>query len=1590
MTMIGQVIDQYKVVKIMAKTAIADSFLAVHTEGGQKFVLKAVNQKLFTVSGFKRRLIDDSVKIIQLDQPNVVSLANVLDEGAAVFTVYEYVEGQSLDRVLKEKPTFPLENIEEIAMDCLAGIDYAYQQGYIHHFLQPKKLIITPSGTTRILDFGDVLQVAKEKYRKKDKLIRPALYFSPQRFGNPGLSDVRTSIYSLGIILFEAATGRLPFVAKTYDELANLHAQRPFPDPRELNPQVSEGIASLIIKACQKRPEDRFQNISEMQQALAANQPPANQPEPTDLLGGFGESWGSVGESSEESFDFGYENTGQEPEPASPGEAIVAPHEFAADMHADSGFAGNYEEAVAPADSFADAAIEFEAPREKGGFASAGANDNPDLISAHEFPDTVEESSSQGFDFGTGPGAEADDDFGFGNSEKPADIGEGFSNGDDDPFGFGDATGEFGGAFSTGTGDESFDTAKDLASGSGDNSNSDGFDFGAPQSEEADIGFGFGTPPAEPEVDDFGFEPTPPDAESSDPFGFGGAGPDSGSSDSFDFGSSVLDKNDGTFDFGTGLSEDNSASDSGFNAASTVSNDEDGFDFDASATKSEGGDSFGSGDDGFDFGAPEPPGAGDDGFDFGAPEPPGSGGGGFDFGAPEPPGSGSDGFDFDAPEPPGSGGDGFDFGAPEPPGSGSDGFDFGAPEPPGSGSDGFDFGAPDPPGSGGDGFDFGAPEPPGSGDDGFDFGTPEPPGSGGEAFDFGAPEPPGSGDGFDFTGPEPPGSGDVFDFGDAELPAGNAFDGPGSGTGSGDEFNFGATSPEGNDSFDMPSSIQDDSLGLGSSEPDPISSSFNLEGDGNNGFDFESAEDQGSAFDFDSAADPFGDSSADPGKGAAEEDAFAGFDLEDSGFPSGSTPTESAENTFSTEDGAFSFEAVDDSAGTDLDKPSTFDEPELSTDVPLKRTEAKAGLESSIAALEHSEKAGAKKAKKPRVVRKFEKKTLAITGGLAILVIVGLGYLIISSRQSKRDKAAEAAIQNLVDDSRYELAIAKLDEYEPSASSASKKRLKQMRVSIEDDKANVEKQIDTLLLRASEFEEQGKMLTDGKNDAFGQYRKILSMYANHPKATEQGERIKKIQMDRADELLEGGDELGALDVLKALNTGDRSDRVVREKYQGLQERLNSERSDALKASLEKNYAKGQYQLMLNELEELERIDSKSKFVKDMRRTLVNNFQQRGQEQMSRRKYDEAEQSYANALRLDPNNQEALRARDELTETKLRHVIEGKRRKLDRAVANRNFKRQAELASELANLDPGNQSANSALDGVTAEVIRLRNEAEQEREKGHFKKTAGLYKTIYEINGSEEARGLWLKLERWAPPPRMAYVPGSGFNMGSRANSNSFPVRKVMISSYFIDKYEVTNGEFKEFVDANPQWHPSRIDPNKHDGRYLKHWTRGAPKTDDLNRPVCYVSWYAARAYAEWRGKRLPTEAEWEKAAKGKTKDKEFWWGNYSDAKKAVYEFYAEKKPAPVGTFPANNYDVHEILGNITEWVEDTYDPEFYRKAKGEQDPVNTASGREKVLRGGSYKSRGRDLALHLRDHNDPRFCHMTVGFRCAKMATAEP
>ena len=218
------------------------------------------------------------------------------------------------------------------------------------------------------------------------------------------------------------------------------------------------------------------------------------------------------------------------------------------------------------------------------------------------------------------------------------------------------------------------------------------------------------------------------------------------------------------------------------------------------------------------------------------------------------------------------------------------------------------------------------------------------------------------------------------------------------------------------------------------------------------------------------------------------------------------------------------------------------------------------------------------------------------------------------------------------------------------------------------------------------------------------------------------------------------------------------------------------------------------------------------------------------------------------------------------------------------------------------------------------------------------------------------------------PSKMHLVPAGYFLMGdNECSRDEQPVHRVYIDAFYIDETEVTCRRYAKFL-KETGYPPHKL------------WN---PEYDRPEDPVVGVSLQDAMAFAIWAGKRLPTEAEWEKAARGGLVGKKYSWGDVLDKGKANYDSFGAM---PVKSFAPNGYGLYDMTGNVWEWCSDWYSPDYYRHSP-ERNPLGPVYGTEKVIRGGCWSCSSPELlTVSNRVKKNPDDRSFDTGFRCVMPA----
>ncbi len=238
------------------------------------------------------------------------------------------------------------------------------------------------------------------------------------------------------------------------------------------------------------------------------------------------------------------------------------------------------------------------------------------------------------------------------------------------------------------------------------------------------------------------------------------------------------------------------------------------------------------------------------------------------------------------------------------------------------------------------------------------------------------------------------------------------------------------------------------------------------------------------------------------------------------------------------------------------------------------------------------------------------------------------------------------------------------------------------------------------------------------------------------------------------------------------------------------------------------------------------------------------------------------------------------------------------------------------------------------------------------------------------------------LSAWAGEPGMVFIPGGDYLRG-RSHSlpddglkwfptllkDDRPVRRITVSPFYMDEHEVTNAEYAAFVAATGHRAPY-------------NWPEGKVPAGKDRYPVVDVSWDDAAAYAAWAGKRLPTEAEWERACRGLAEGGKYPWGDRNPTRQDA-RFDVLEGPAEVCELKRSYFGLCDIVGNVWEWCADWYDRRYYEHAP-DHNPQGPETGMYRVLRGGSWADEIKYLTCAYRSWARPAARSPNIGFRCVK------
>jgi serine/threonine-protein kinase len=266
---------KYEIGRLLGEGGMGVVYLARDVHTGTDVVLKAVRAELAHRADIRERTLSEGRSLARIDHPNVVQLKAVVAEGDELWLVMQYVEGQSLDKLIAAHVAsgepLPVEEALRLFRQIVQGIAAAHAEGVIHRDLKPANVLVRrKDGVAKVTDFGIAKSTddAREGRVHTKGIIGSVWYMSPEQVTGRRDLDVRVDVYALGILLYELLVGRVPFDADSDYDIMRLQAEAPLPRVAEQRPDVPRALDELLQKACAKRREDRFATCGELLAAL--------------------------------------------------------------------------------------------------------------------------------------------------------------------------------------------------------------------------------------------------------------------------------------------------------------------------------------------------------------------------------------------------------------------------------------------------------------------------------------------------------------------------------------------------------------------------------------------------------------------------------------------------------------------------------------------------------------------------------------------------------------------------------------------------------------------------------------------------------------------------------------------------------------------------------------------------------------------------------------------------------------------------------------------------------------------------------------------------------------------------------------------------------------------------------------------------------------------------------------------------------------------------------------------------------------------------------------------------------------------------
>ena len=265
--MIGQVVGNYKILSALGEGGMGTVYKAVDVMLEREVAIKMLRPEIASQPQIVERFRSEAVTLAKLNHPSIATLYSFFRQGDQFFMVMEFVAGQTLDHLIRQSGALPADRATSILAQALDGIGHAHAMGILHRDLKPSNIMLPATGGVKVMDFGIARLLNAARMTRTGGLVGTLEYVAPERVRGQE-ADLRSDLYSMGIVLFEMLTGRVPFHSDTEYELMRAQLEQAPPTLTSLGVTVPPDIEAALMRSLAKNPEERFSSAAEFRAAL--------------------------------------------------------------------------------------------------------------------------------------------------------------------------------------------------------------------------------------------------------------------------------------------------------------------------------------------------------------------------------------------------------------------------------------------------------------------------------------------------------------------------------------------------------------------------------------------------------------------------------------------------------------------------------------------------------------------------------------------------------------------------------------------------------------------------------------------------------------------------------------------------------------------------------------------------------------------------------------------------------------------------------------------------------------------------------------------------------------------------------------------------------------------------------------------------------------------------------------------------------------------------------------------------------------------------------------------------------------------------